>query len=131
MTIPSWIRPCVLGLLAGALGWWATLYWGFGWMSAQGAQQRADDKARGDVVAVATPYCAFRFTQQANAVSSWQELVKLKGDYNQSQFIENGGWSALPSTITDSGYADEVAMGCAKTLLTLKELNGVALSSLK
>jgi hypothetical protein len=131
VTIPSWIKPGVWGVVLGALAWWGVLSWGFGWVSAQTAKQLADNKMQAAVVAVASPYCAAHFEQQANAVASWQALKKSADDYNQDQFIKKGGWVALPGTENDSDLADAVADACATQLLALKQINGVTLSSLK
>jgi hypothetical protein len=131
MTIPSWVKPGVWGLVLGALAWWGVLFWGFGWVSAQNAHQLADDQARAAVVAVASPYCATRFEQQANAVASWQALKKSADDYNQGDYIEKGGWAAISGTKPASDFTDAVADACATQLLALKTLDGVTLSTVK
>jgi len=131
MNIPSWIKPGIWGAVLGAVAWWGVLSWGFGWMSAGGAKQLADDQTQTAVVAAATPYCVARFEQQPNAVASWQALKKNEADYNQSDYVKKGGWVALPTEKPDSDMTDAVADACAKQLLALKQLNGVKLSSTK
>jgi hypothetical protein len=131
MRIPSWVKPGFWGVVLGALAWWGVLAWGFGWVSARTAKELADDQTQAAVVAVASPYCAARFEQQANAVASWQALKKSADDYNQDEYIEKGGWVALPATRAVRDYADAVASACATQILALKQLNGVTLSSLK
>ena len=131
MKIPSWVKPGIWGVVVDALAWWAVLGWGFGWISAQTAKQLADDETRTQVIAVASPYCVTRFEQQANAVASWQALKKSADDYDQDEFVKKGGWVVLPNTNGLSDLNDAVADSCASDLLALKQLNGVALSSLK
>lgn len=127
--IPSWVKPGIWGIVIGALVWWGVLSWGFGWMSASSAKRLADNQTQTAVVAAATPYCVMRFEQQANPVASWQALKKSAGDYDQSNYIEKGGWATLPDQKSDSDTTSAVADACATQLLALKELNGVKLSS--
>lgn len=131
MNIPAWIKPGIWGALIGAVVWWAVLAWGFGWVSADAAKKLADDETQSAVVAVASPDCVARFEQQANAVTSWQALKKSANDYNQSNYIEKGGWAVVPGRKFGSDLRDAVANDCATRLLALKQLNGVTLSSLK
>ena len=131
MLIPSWVKPGFWGLVLGALAWWGVLAWGLGWTSPATARQMADDQTQNAVIAVAAPYCAERFEQQANAVASWQALKKSAANYDQSSFIEKGGWVALPKATPMSDLSDPVANACATRLLALKQINGVTLSSLK
>jgi hypothetical protein len=131
MKIPSWVKPGIWGVVLGAVAWWGVLFWGFGWMSAGGAQQLADNQTQTAVVAAATPYCVARFEQQPNAVASWQALKKSSDDYSQSDYLEKGGWATLSGQKPDSAITSAVADSCATQLLALSELNGVKLSSAK
>ncbi len=131
MRIPLWIKPGIWGAVLGALVWWAVLAYGFGWVSAGAAKTLADSQTQSAVVAVAAPDCVGRFEQQANAVASWQALKKSADNYNQTDFIEKGGWIALPGQKTDSDLSGAVADACATQLLALKQIKGVTLSSLK
>jgi hypothetical protein len=131
MSIPPWVKPGFWGLVLGAFAWWGVLAWGLGWMSPATARQMADDQIQNAVIAVASPYCTERFEQQANAVTSWQALKKSADNYDQSSFIEKGGWVDLPKAKPVSDLADAVANACATQLLALKQINGVKLSSLK
>jgi hypothetical protein len=131
MTIPSWVKPGFWGVVVGALGWWAVLFWGFGWMSAGAAQQLAANQTQTAVVAAAAPYCVQRFEQQPNAVTAWQALKKSANNYDEADFIQKGKWVVLAGQSPDSDLAAAVANACATQLLALKQLNGVTLSSLK
>lgn len=131
MTVPSWLKPGLWGVVLGALVWWGVLAWGLGWISPHVAQQRADDQTQTAVVAAGTPYCVARFEQQANAVASWQALKKAADGYNQGDFVAKGGWATLAGQKPDSDATSAVAEACATQLLALKQLDGVTLSSLK
>jgi hypothetical protein len=127
--MPSWIKPALWGVVAGAIAWWIVLGAGLGWVSPTTAQKMASDKVQAAVVAVASPYCVSRFEQQANAVASWQALKKSASDYTQDDFIKKGGWAMLPGAKLDSDVADAIASACATNLLSLKEINGVKLDT--
>jgi len=131
MTIPSWVKPGIWGVVLGAAVWWGVLSWGFGWMSSGAAKQLADNQTQSAVVAAGTPYCVARFEQQPNAVASWQALKKSAADYNQSDYVTKGGWATLAGEKADSDITSAVADACATKLLALKELNGATLSSAK
>jgi hypothetical protein len=129
MKVPSWVKPGIWGVIVGALAWWAVLGYGFGWESAATAKERADDQTQTAVVAVATPDCVARFEKQANAVASWRALKKSADNYDQSDFMEKGGWVVLPKQTPDSDYTGAVADACASQLLALKQLNGTKLTT--
>jgi hypothetical protein len=131
MKLPSWLKPAAWGVVVGALGWWAVLSWGFGWVSAGTAQKMAADQTQTAVVAAMTPGCVARFEQQPNALISWKALKKSADNYNQSDFVQKGGWVELPGQKLDSDTAGGIANACATQLLALKEIGGVKLSSLK
>jgi hypothetical protein len=131
MKIPSWVRPGIWGAIVGAVAWWTVLAFGFGWMSAGTARQLADDQTQTAVVAAATPYCIARFEQQPNAVASWQGLKKSQDNYDEGDYVKKGGWATLSGQKLNSDITSAVAEACATQLLTLKELNGVKLSSAK
>ena len=131
MQIPSWIKPGLWGVALGAVVWWGVLAWGLGWISPAAARQQADNQTQAAVVAVAAPDCITRFEHQADAVSSWHALQKSANNYNQDEYIEKGGWAAVPDQKSDSDIVDAVADACATQLLKLKQLNGVTLTSAK
>ncbi|HLI12856.1 MAG TPA: hypothetical protein VKY65_14785 [Alphaproteobacteria bacterium] len=131
MKVPSWVKPGIWGIIIGAIGWWIVLAYGFGWMSAGTAKQMADNQAQSAVVAAVTPYCVQRFEQQPNAVTAWKALKKSADNYNQSDFVQKGGWVALPGQKLSDDVTGGIANACATQLLALKELDGVKLSSAK
>jgi hypothetical protein len=131
MTIPSWLKPAGWGVVLGAVAWWIALAWGFGWMSPGTAAKMAADQSRDAVVAAASPYCVSRFEKQPNVLASWKSLKSSADNYNQGDFLQKGGWVALPGQKYDSDTADAIANACATQLLALKELNGVKLTSAK
>jgi len=122
----SWIEPVFWGIVAGSLGLWITLAFGFGWMSAGAAAKLSTQKARDAVVAYATPVCVARFEQQPNAVAAWETLKKTE-DWSRGDLIVKDGWVAEPSQKLDDDIANAVASNCAEKIMALKSLAGVQL----
>jgi hypothetical protein len=103
-------------LLQGvALGAVATIvvgfYWG-GWVLGSTADKAASASARTAVVAALAPICADNFQRSADASGNLMELKKVSS-YQQSGFVEKGGWATLPGS--DSS-ASGVAQACADIL---------------
>ena len=131
MSLPSWLKPGFFGLILGAGAWWIVLGAGLGWVSPSAAQKMADAQTQAAVVAIAAPDCVTRFEKQTNAVASWQALKKSADDFNQTDFIEKGGWLTAPGLKINPDFTDAVAGACATDLLALKTIDGVKLASSK
>jgi hypothetical protein len=106
----------VKGALAGAV---ATLivgfYWG-GWTLGSTAKEMAQKSATTAVVAVLAPICVDKFQRASDAAANLIELKKIS-TWQQSSYIEKGGWATLPG----SDKADSaVASACASMLGNLK-----------
>ncbi len=129
MQIPSWVRPGIWGLICGAVLAWGILAWGLGWVSPRAASAMAQQQSESAVVAAVSPYCVSRFEQQSNAVAAWKKLNTSADNYNQDEFLVKGNWAALPGSRMDADLANAIADKCASSLLALKELDGVKLSS--
>jgi len=102
-----------------AVGAFATIVIGFnwgGWTLGGTAAKMSEDAARSAVVIALAPICVDKFQRTANSA---EKLVELKNvaSYQQSSFVEKGGWATLPGSDT-SNYA--VAEACANLLSKLK-----------
>jgi len=106
----------IQGAVAGAL---ATIVIGFGWggwtLGATAAKM-SDEASRSAVVAALAPICVDKFQRNSNAAENLAELKKI-ASYQQSSFVEKGGWATLPGS-DSSNYA--VAQACAHMLSSLK-----------
>jgi hypothetical protein len=104
------------GAAAGAV---ATLiigfYWG-GWVTGGTAKDMAQRSSSAAVVAALSPICVDKFQRSAEAVANMTELKKVSS-YQQSSFIEKGGWATLPGSDTANSA---VAQACATMLSNLK-----------
>jgi hypothetical protein len=89
--------------------------WG-GWTLGSTAESMARRQADAAVTAVLTPICVENFMAQADAAAKLAEFRK-SGAWQQSQFIEKGGWATLSGSTTPNAA---VAKACADTLAKTK-----------
>jgi hypothetical protein len=88
-----WLKPGIWGGVIGAIGIMVLGFWQFGWMLGGKADQMANDRASTAVAEALAPVCAAKFFAQADAPAKLADLKKLASDYEQRNFIENGGWA--------------------------------------
>jgi hypothetical protein len=121
MTMPEILQGDSLKrLLQGAaVGAIATLivgfYWG-GWVTGGSAREMVRQSSNSAVVAALSPICADKFQRSSEAAVNLVELKKVSS-YQQSSFIEKGGWATLPGNSTANSA---VAQGCADLLSSPK-----------
>jgi hypothetical protein len=89
--------------------WW-------GWTLGSTAESLAKERANTAVLAILTPLCVERFLQQPDAAVKLAEFHK-SGSWQQSQFIEKGGWATLAGSTTPNAA---VARACADALVQTK-----------
>lgn len=117
MEFPSTLQgESLTRLLQGAaLGIFATVVIGFswgGWMLGSTAEKQTAEGAKNAVVAVLAPICADKFQKGNDAAANLVDLKKEAG-YNQTSFVEKGGWAILPG---NDKAGDGVAKACAVIL---------------
>ena len=104
------------GAAAGAL---ATLiigfYWG-GWVTGGHANEMVRRSSTAAVVTALSPICVDKFQHSAEASVNLAEFKKIS-TYQQSSFIEKGGWATMPET---DAANSSVAQACAEMLNSLK-----------
>lgn len=101
-----------------AIGVIATAAIGFGWggwVLGGTAAKAADDNARSAVVAALAPICVDKFQNADDSSVNMMELKKAS-TYQQSGFVEKGGWATLPGS---DKAASGVAKACAKILVEM------------
>jgi pimeloyl-ACP methyl ester carboxylesterase len=86
--------------------------WG-GWVTAGAAEAHAKNRVATAVVAALTPICIEKFRQAADAPANLAELKKAAYVWDQSKFVEKGGWATMPGS-TEPNSA--VARACAEAL---------------
>jgi pimeloyl-ACP methyl ester carboxylesterase len=107
------VRPALWGAVAGAIALAIVGFsWG-GWVTGGTAEKLARNGAATAVVAALTPICVEKFRQAADASANLVEMKKATYAWDQSKFVEKGGWATMPGS-TEPNSA--VAKACAESL---------------
>jgi hypothetical protein len=122
MQVPSFLRgeSRTRLLQAVAIGAVASMVIGFswgGWVTGGAATKLADERADTAVVAALTPICVEKFLQNSDAKANLAALQKISTNWEQGQYLENGGWATRPGA-SSSDY--HLARACAEKLVQLK-----------
>ena len=116
-------RSALWGAAAGAIALAIVGFsWG-GWVTGGSAETLAKSRAATAVVAALTPICVEKFRQAADASANLVEMKKATYAWDQSKYVEKGGWATMPGS-TEPNSA--VAKACAESLGSNKavELRG-------
>jgi hypothetical protein len=106
-------RSVLWGAAAGAIALAIVGFsWG-GWMTGGAAETLATNRAATAVVVALTPICVDRFRQAPDASANLAEMKKTTYSWDQSRFVERGGWATMPGS-TEPNSA--VAKACAESL---------------
>ena len=115
MKIPVETKPVVWGIAGGAvLAMIVGFTWG-GWVTGGKAEAEAAQRANAAVVVALAPVCVERF-QRAPEMSANLAALKKVDSWSQGDFVEKGGWAAMPGT-TSSDRVSAVARACAVLLV--------------
>ncbi|MCP1760953.1 hypothetical protein [Bradyrhizobium japonicum] len=117
------VRPALWGAVAGAIALTIVGFsWG-GWVTGGTAETLAKNSAATAVVAALTPICVDKFRQAADASANLVEMKKATYAWDQSKFVEKGGWATMPGSAEPNSA---VAKACAESLGSQKavELRG-------
>jgi hypothetical protein len=107
------VKPALWGAAAGAIVLAIVGFnWG-GWVTGGTAETLAKNRAATAVVAALTPICVEKFRQAAGASANLAEMKRATYVWDQSTFIEKGGWATLPGSAEPNSA---VARACAETL---------------
>tara|TARA_R110000868_G_scaffold360750_1_gene622785 strand:- start:63 stop:413 length:351 start_codon:yes stop_codon:yes gene_type:complete len=97
MNTPEWLKPALLGAVAGAaalaIGGFS---WG-GWVTDSKAEQMASAQARMEVVAALVPICIEQSTQDPQVVATLAQL-KDASSYQRSDMVMKAGWATMPGS---------------------------------
>ena len=117
MQIPSELKPALWGAAGGAIVLAIIGFtWG-GWMTTSTANKLADQQADSAVVAVLTPICVEKFHGNSDAIANLAALKKLSSDWEQGNFVKQGGWATRPGA-TSPDY--DLARACTEKLVQAK-----------
>jgi hypothetical protein len=113
MKIHPGLKPALWGAVVGAIGFAVVGFSTLGWTLGSTADRMANERAEVAVVAALTPICVAKFEAQADASKKLVEFKKVSTSWDQSSFIENGGWATMPGSATPNSA---VAHACAEKL---------------
>jgi hypothetical protein len=106
-------RSVLWGAAAGAIALAIVGFsWG-GWMTGGAAETLATNRAATAVVVALTPICVEKFRQAVDASANLAEMKKATYAWDQSKFVEKGGWATMPGSTAPNSA---VARACAESL---------------
>jgi len=106
-------RSVLWGAAAGAIALAIVGFsWG-GWMTGGAAETLATNRAATAVIVALTPICVEKFRQAADASANLAEMKKATYAWDQSKFVEKGGWATMPGSTAPNSA---VARACAESL---------------
>jgi hypothetical protein len=107
------MKPALWGAAAGAVALAIVGFgWG-GWVTGGTAEALAKNNAATAVVAALTPICVEKFRQATDASANLAEMKKATYAWDQSKFVEKGGWATMPGSAEPNSA---VAKACAESL---------------
>ncbi len=113
MNIPKWLKPGLLGAVAGAVALAIVGFsWG-GWVTGGTANQMASDKAKLEVVAALVPICIEQSKQDPQVAEKLTQL-KAASTYRRSDMLMKVGWATMPGS---SDPNRSVARACMEKLV--------------
>jgi hypothetical protein len=115
MNIPIETKPVLSGIACGAI---ATAIVGFtwgGWITGGKSESSALTRVNDAVVMALAPVCVDKFQRAGDAAANLVALKKVDS-WSQAEFVEKGGWAAVPGTHTSERVV-AVAKACAVLLV--------------
>jgi hypothetical protein len=114
MKIPIETKPALWGIAGGAVALAIVGFsWG-GWITGGKAETAAQIRVNDAVVGALAPVCVEKF-QRAGEASANLVALKKVDTWSQGEFVEKGGWAAVPGTHS-SERLSAVAKACALLL---------------
>jgi hypothetical protein len=114
MNIPIQTKPALWGVAGGAVAMAIVGFgWG-GWTTAGTAEANTKVRVNDAIVAALAPVCVDKFQHATDASANLVALKKVD-KWSQGDFIEKGGWAAVPGT-TPSERSSALANACAALL---------------
>jgi hypothetical protein len=114
MKIPIETKPALWGIAGGAAALAIVGFsWG-GWITGSKAEASAVLRVNEAVVVALAPVCVDKFQRSTDAKANLVELKKVEA-WAQGEFIEKGGWAAVPGTELPERVS-AVAQACAVLL---------------
>lgn len=113
MTLPSWIKPVIFGVVIGAIVATIVGFTAGGWMTAGKAEVAANEQADAEVTAALLPICVELASRDSNRSAKIEE-IRSKPSYQRTEAMNDSGWTTMPGT---DKAERRVASACAEQLL--------------
>ena len=97
MQVPTWLKPAVMGAIAGGI---ATMIIGFnygGWYLGSSAETLANKQSNAAVVAALVPVCVSQSQMDPESVAKLKTFSAIKSTYEQRDFVMKAGWATMPT----------------------------------
>ena len=108
-----WLKPGIIGAIAGGI---ATLVVGFnfgGWYLGGSARTLADKQSTAAVITALVPICIEKSQADPETVAKLQAFDALKASYDQRDFVMKAGWATMSA---EESPNKAVASACADLL---------------
>ena len=113
MQTPTWLKPAIMGAIAGGI---ATMIVGFnygGWYLGSSAETLAQKQSNAAVVAALVPVCVSQSQADPEGVAKLKAFGAIKSSYDQRDFVLKAGWATMPKAEAPN---QDVASACADVL---------------
>ena len=108
-----WVKPAVMGAIAGAI---VTMLVGFnygGWLLGSSAERLATQQSTAAVVQALVPICVSQSKADPEAAAKFQQLSAITSSYERRDFVMKTGWATMPAATAPN---DDLAAACAEVL---------------
>ena len=113
MQTPTWLKPAIMGAIAGGI---ATMIVGFnygGWYLGSSAETLAQKKSDAAVVAALVPVCVSQSQADPEGGTKLKAFSAIKSSYDQRDFVLKAGWATMPKADAPN---QDLASACAEVL---------------
>ena len=113
MQAPTWLKPAIMGAIAGGI---ATMIVGFsygGWYLGSSAETLANKQSNAAVVAALVPICVSQSQADPDTVAKLKAFTAIKSSYEQRDFVMKAGWATMPAAESPN---QALASACADVL---------------
>jgi len=113
MQTPTWLKPAIMGAIAGGI---ATMIVGFnygGWYLGSSAETLANKQSTAAVTAALVPVCISQSQADPEGATKLEAFSAIKSSYEQRDFVMKAGWATMPKADAPN---QDLASACADVL---------------
>ena len=113
METPTWLKPAILGAIAGGI---VTMFLGFnqgGWVLGSTAERIADQRSEAAVTEALIPICVSQSKLDPDTTAKLAQFGAIASPYERRDFVIKAGWATLPAAEEPNS---NLAGACAEVL---------------